>query len=432
MTNRASLIGFALAGWVFDFFDLILYSFLLIHIQVDFHIPDTEVALVYSASLAITAVGGICLGYVGDKLGRKPAIMISILIFSVGTLLSGLAWNLESLLVFRIVTGFGIGGEWAAGHTLINESLPAGQKGKASAIIQSGAPIGAALGAVVGGFIAPLIGWRLSFIVTSIPSFLLIILMYFFLNESPHYVIFKAEANDSRIRKDGSKCPVPNGSGYIRLTTNRTLQQLWQVRHSLVLGALLSLWGMMAYWIVFSWTPKYLTKIGFSDNDVGYWMLLTQLGAFIGYLSFGYVAEYTKKFRGTFSMYTAVFAVGVLLFTSGTANQQISLAYFGIFITGLGTGFFSGYGPLYSKLFPFKIRNTSSSWCFNIGRLGAFVAPLLVVSIGAKIGIPGAIATAAIFAVILLGWVFLLPQKDYISTEKSQSMLPATVHLIID
>ncbi len=411
-SRNRQIIGFAWAGWIFDFYDLILYSFLLIHIAKSFNLGRHELGLVYSASLAITAIGGITLGYVGDRIGRRPAIISSVLIFSIGTLLSAFAWDLTSLLVFRIITGFGIGGEWAAGHTLVNETLPKGKRGRASAIIQSGAPIGVALASITGAFLTPIIGWRMSFLVASVPSFLLVLLMIKYLPESPKFLIFKAEAKDERNEKGQN---VPTGVQYIRQATSRSWKILVEIRKPLAMGTILSLFGMLAYWVIFAWTPEYLAEIGFADQQIGYWMLLSQLGAFIGYLSFGVVVDKTGQFKLSFASYTLLFAIGVLVFTQGLEHGALLFSLSGIFFAGLGTGFFSGYGPLYSRIFPTRVRNSSASFCFNMGRLGAFVAPLLVAYAADIIGFSAAIGLGSVFAILAAFWVFLIPipRKDY-------------------
>ena len=411
-SQNRQIIGFAWAGWIFDFYDLILYSFLLIYIAKSFDLSRHELGLVYSASLAITAIGGITLGYVGDRIGRRPAIIGSVLIFSIGTFLSAFAWDLASLLVFRIITGFGIGGEWAAGHTLVNETLPKGERGRASAIIQSGAPIGVALASITGAFLTPLIGWRMSFLLASLPSFLLVLFMIRYLPESPKFLIFKAEAKDERNEKNQD---VPTGVRYIRQATKRSWDVLIEIRKPLAMGTILSLFGMLAYWVIFAWTPEYLDEIGFTNQQIGYWMLLSQLGAFIGYLSFGIVVDKSGKFKLTFASYALLFALGVLVFTQGLERGALLFSLSGIFFTGLGTGFFSGYGPLYSKIFPTRVRNSSASFCFNTGRLGAFVAPLLVAYAADIIGFSAAIGLGSAFAILAAFWVFLIPipRKDH-------------------
>jgi MFS family permease len=238
--------------------------------------------------------------------------------------------------------------------------------------------------------------------------------MYFFLDESPQYLIFKAESQDIQSEQD---MYIPRGVGYIREVTNRAVGNLKTIRRELGLGSMLSLFGMMAYWIVFSWAPKYLGEIGLSPHQIGYWMLLSQAGAFIGYVSFGFIADHTGRIKITFASYALVFAVGIFIFTSTSGAGATSiLPLIGIFVTGLGTGFFSGYGPIYSKLFPIKVRNTSASFCFNSGRLGAFVAPILVAQLAVYFGFAFAMSLASIFALLLAGWVFLIPISEWAET----------------
>jgi len=74
---------------------------------------------VFGASLAASALGGVCFGILSDRYGRKAVLQWTILTYSIGTFLSGLAWNLETLLMFRILTGLGVGGEWATGQTYV-------------------------------------------------------------------------------------------------------------------------------------------------------------------------------------------------------------------------------------------------------------------------------------------------------------------------
>ena len=105
------------AGWVFDFYDLVLYTFLLIPIGKELNLSDIALSFVLGSSLAATALGGIIFGVLSDRFGRKLVLQLTILIFSIGTFLSGISFGLWSLIVFRIITGLGVGGEWATGQT---------------------------------------------------------------------------------------------------------------------------------------------------------------------------------------------------------------------------------------------------------------------------------------------------------------------------
>src|SRR5271156_609372 len=95
----------------------------------------------------------------------------TILLYSVGTGLCGFSWNLTSLVLFRALTGLGVGGEWATGHALMAEIYPKEKRGRASALLQLGEPFGVALAVVMGLWVCPRIGWRAVFFLSALPAF---------------------------------------------------------------------------------------------------------------------------------------------------------------------------------------------------------------------------------------------------------------------
>ncbi|MHA1115244.1 MAG: MFS transporter [Candidatus Heimdallarchaeaceae archaeon] len=411
--NYTKVISFSWIGWLFDFYNLILYSFLMLYIPDEINLTDHQLALIYSASLSVTALGGIILGYLSDIFGRKTMIVASIMIFSLGVVLCSFAQSFTALILFQLITGFGIGGEWAAGHTLVNETIPKKYRGSASAFIQTGAPLGAALAAVVGSFLTPIIGWRWSYGGSGAVSLFFAILMIFFLPESPKFLIFKAEAADEMkiVEDDEKERSIPRGAAYIRMTLNHQFKDLKKVKLSLLLGIILSFFALMAYWVIFSWAPKYLKSILDDASWVGKITLLAQLGAFIGYLSFGFIADITEKPKITFFSYTVILATGATVFAFAGTNKGMLILSF--IIIGLGTGIFSGFGPLFAKIFPQKVRATGTSVSFNTGRLGTFFAPLIVtLMLNSKFGFSGAIILGGIFALIAGLWIFLIPSVD--------------------
>src|ERR1700692_723988 len=154
------IIALCFAAWIFDFYDLILYSFMLVPIARDLHLSQEQSSLTLGLALAMTAIGGVIFGFIGDRCGRKPTIIFAVLIYGIGTTLCAASHTLLQLLVFRSFTGIGIGGEWAAGQSLIAETVPPPRRARYAAYVQVGAPLGAMLAAVAGGHIEPLIGWR--------------------------------------------------------------------------------------------------------------------------------------------------------------------------------------------------------------------------------------------------------------------------------
>src|SRR5512136_423509 len=162
------ILGMSWAGWLFDFYDLMMFSFLLIPIKKSLGLSETSLSLLLGSTLAATALGGILFGYLADRFGRKTVLSWTILVYSLGTFACGFAQGAVWLLVFRVITGLGVGGEWATGQTLVGETFPARMRARFAAVMQTGAPLGIALASIVGGFAEPAFvrafgegwGWR--------------------------------------------------------------------------------------------------------------------------------------------------------------------------------------------------------------------------------------------------------------------------------
>src|SRR5881296_3531174 len=170
------ILALTWAGWLFDFYDLILYTFLLAPISRELGLGREAHAVLLGASLGATALGGALFGYLADRFGRKAVLEWSILTYSAGTVLCGLAPGIATLLAARLVTGLGVGGEWAIGHALLAESVPARLRGRFGALLQTGAPVGVGLAALIGSFVAPRIGWRAAFILSGCPALLVTVI----------------------------------------------------------------------------------------------------------------------------------------------------------------------------------------------------------------------------------------------------------------
>lgn len=383
------------AGWVFDFYDLILYTFLLIPIKKELILTDVEVSFVLGASLAATAFGGVIFGFLSDKIGRKSVLQWTIFTYSIGTFLSGFAGNLWTLLIFRIITGLGVGGEWGTGQTYIGETFPPKVRGKYGAFMQTGAPIGIALASIVGGYVTPLIGWRWSFYISVLPA-LLIVLIRKKLPESDMWI----EHKNNKVRLESEK------KSNMALLFSHTYRKLF------ILSLVLAIFDMSAYWFTYSWMPGYLhEQRQFSLAKSAAWMLITQSGGFLGYFTFGYVADKFGR-RPAYTVYSIIMAAGLVMITLlwdviVVYNWLILLF---MFTVGFGTGMFGGYGPLFSELFPTKIRNTAMGMAFNIARGVQFLTPVIIAWIAKDYGLSGGIFIASIFAILTGLWIWTFPE----------------------
>ncbi len=389
------------AGWVFDFYDLILYTFLLIPIGQELHLSNVQLSLVLGASLGATAIGGVVFGILADKYGRKSVLQWTILTYSAGTLLSGLSPNLELLIIFRIITGLGVGGEWATGQTYVSEAFPPRVRGRYGAFMQTGAPIGVALASAVGGFIAPAIGWRASFFVSFLPA----VLVIFIRKQLPESDVWIARQELSA-QKGGKHVSALGDLGQkVRLL-------LTSYRKYFILALILAIFDMSAYWFTYSWLPGYLhQERQFSMVKSAIWVLVTQAGGFLGYFTFGFVADGLGR-RPAYSIYSAVMALGLVMITLLwdliAAEPAIILLF--MFLVGFGTGMFGGYGPLFAELFPTDIRSTAMGSAFNLARGVQFFTPVAIAVIAQSYGLSGGIFVAALFALLTGAWIWTFPE----------------------
>ncbi len=405
-----TILAMAWAGWLFDFYDLMLFSFLLVPIRKALALSDAQMSLLLGASLAATALGGLLFGWLADRVGRKVVLSATILTYSVGTFCCGLSPGLHSLLFFRVVTGLGVGGEWATGQTLVGETFPARMRARFAAVMQTGAPAGIALAAIVGAFLEPALeglagpglGWRACFLVSVAPAILVVVIR----RSMPESDIWEEWRRHPERRTDAVEPFLASLRG------DRTIRRLF------LLGLFLAVTDMSAYWFTYSWMPKYLyDKLHFSMARSGVWMLVTQAGGMLGYLSFGAVADWKGR-RVAYTIYSSVWALGLLSVTWlwGTLQAVPALTLVSMFLVGVGTGNFSGYGPIFSELFPTRIRSTAMGTAFNLARGVQFLTPLVITwvaslpSIGPERGLGAGISIGAFFALLTGAWVWTLPE----------------------
>src|SRR6202166_2788559 len=160
--QRRTLLAAAL-GWALDAFDTMLYALVLALLMRDLGMSKTTAGLLGTLTLLASGLGGVLFGFLADRIGRKRALMASILTYSVCSFASGLATTVLILAVFRFILGLGMGGEWNTGATLVAETWPDELRAKAISVVQSSWAIGYALAALVAGVVLRYSTWRMVF-----------------------------------------------------------------------------------------------------------------------------------------------------------------------------------------------------------------------------------------------------------------------------
>lgn len=373
-------------GWMLDSMDFLLYVMAIGQLKTYFGFGDATAGLLGTVTLVTSAAGGIAFGVIADRVGRTKALIATILIFSFCSLGAATSQAVWQLMVWRIILGFGMGGEWASGAVLVSETWPAEHRTKAVSIMQSGWALGYIAAALLAALILDVMSlgpeaWRWLFVVGVLPA-----LFTLWIRRSvrePEAWLRRQSAPGPRVQPFA----VLFGSSHRRKT---------------VLATLLSACVQFANWGLFFWLPGFLARpveqggAGMSIVRSAGWIIPVQIGAYIGYNSFGFIAERFGR-RRTFVTYLVTAAILVPLYGQ-MARSPGALMALGPLLGFVGYGYFSMFGSFLAELFPTAVRATGQGLTYNLGRgLGAlapytigWVASLPNVGIGSALGLTSA------------------------------------------
>lgn len=393
--SRRSLFA-AWLGWLLDGFDVMLYALVLGALIQDFGLSKTTAGLLGSLTLIASGFGGILFGVIADRYGRRPALMGSLLVYSIFTFACGLSTNVWQLGLFRFLLGLGMGGEWTSGAALVSETWPDAHRAKAMGLMQSAWSIGYAAAAVVVALVLPRFGWRAVFFVGILPAFVALWIRRG-IEESPEW---------SRARPLHRDWVAPV----------RAIFSPAHRRFTLLLTTL-STFTIFAYWGLNLWIPAYFSLpeseggLGLGTFVTTVLVVLIQVGTFFGYASFGFVADAIGR-RRSFLVYLLTAAVLVLGF--GQTRNLWALAVLGSVATFFGTGVFSGFGTVIAELYPTAIRATAQGFTYNVGRMGSALAPFLIGSLAQTRGFGTAFALLS-FSLLLAAstWIWLPESRGW-------------------
>ena len=397
-----SVLAAAKAGWMLDAMDFMLYAMAIGQLRTYFGFNDATAGLLGTITLVMSGAGGVIFGYLADRIGRTRALMGTIALFSIASLGAATSQSVVQLLMWRAILGIGMGGEWASGAVLISETWPAAHRNKAVSIMQSGWAIGYIAAALIAALIlgAPGAGndaWRWLFVVGVLPAFFTL------------WIRRHVREPETWKARGGAASGVRNPFKVIfgRGMVGRTLLVI-------ALGSA----AQFAYWGIFFWLPAFLARPvaqgGAGMGVVGSlgWLIPVQIGAYFGYLTFGFIADRLGR-RPTFILFMLAAALLVPIYGQMARSPLVLLAL-GPVLGYFGHGYFSMFGSFLAELFPTAVRATGQGTSYNIGRMAGAVAPY---TIGAVATLPGigiglALGVTSAFFLLAAVLVFTLPDRS--------------------
>ena len=395
-------------GFGFDFYNLIILAFLVKPIQDSLNISLGFYGLIVSMSLAASVVGGILFGWIGDKMGRKNALLGSLLLLAAGSVLSALSWNSTSLLAFRILTGIGVGGEWGAGMVLLNEVWDSRHRGLGSSIVQSMSYVGTALAVVIATLALSHLSadraWRLSLAASGVP----LVLMLFVRSKMPESRIW---LEYDRRRKAGE---LPQD----KLVKTGPLLELCKgaALKTFVVGCVVCGGYVFASQAITIFMPTLMLRdLGADLGALRNMNLIVAGVSAVGMIGTGLFSDKLGR-RLAVVFATTVAILGLLLiYLSGMdryPGTYLSWPLFGAYLVwGFGQGAIGQFGPWYAELYPVEMRNTATSTIFTMGRLLGSFAPYSIPLLAAYGGsLRDAMMLALPSSIISLLFALLLPE----------------------
>jgi AAHS family 4-hydroxybenzoate transporter-like MFS transporter len=350
-----ALLGVAFALVMIDGYDLFIVSFVAPLIVKDLHLNFVSIGTVFAAGLAGSMVGGLILGRIADRAGRRPTLLVSLAAAGVATLLCSQAHSLGVFAALRFLTGLALGGLLAAIVPLVAEHFPPQQRSAAVTVMFIGYP----LGAVVGGAITALLivyGWRNLFLGAGVVT-LLLVPIALLLGETFH-------ASDAPI--DPRRTPW-RGSFMVLFTEGR----FWTT----VIASFAIFCLLLVTYLLNSWTPLIAARSGLSPQTAVWCGVLLNLGGVIGALASTLLVARFGVFKVVTSMVAGgSLGVALLGYLYGSAGALYSgLAVIGFLVIGGQQN-----APAISvQLYPQRMRSTGVGWQFAAGRCGSILGPLI-------------------------------------------------------
>lgn len=366
-------------AYMFDAVEILLLSFALPAIRAEFGLTATQGGLLATATLLGIGVSSVTVGWLADNYGRKRALMVSLAVFGVFTAALAVVPGFTMFLALRFLAGLGLGGVWGVVSAYVVETWPAQQRGRAAAFVLSSFPIGGVVAAVLSGALLP--DWRLLFFVAGVGVVIPLVIVGVFFHESAEWA--RQKSTPVRVREIFFP----------------------ELRRRTLLGATVAALAMFGWWGASTWLPTYLQTVkGIPAATVALFMIVLNVGMFVGYNVFGLIAD---RIGRKYALVLSLAGVALTLPLYVVAADRTALLWLGPMFAFFAA--FAGvFGAYLGELFPTRVRTSGAGFCFNVGRGVSAFAPLTLGALAVTAGFGvGLLVCAAFIACAAVAMTFL-------------------------
>ncbi len=380
------IVGLAAFLNALDGYDLVAMAFTATPVSEEFDLTGSQLGWLLAAALIGIGIGSLLLAPLADRHGRRRLILVALTIDLVGLTLSAFADSYTELLLFRIITGIGVGGILACVTVVVSEYSNLRFRGLAMSIYSAGYGLGASLCGVLAAQAIPTLGWRSIYFTGAALTLFALLLTVVFLPESVDHLRNRGEDEKvrkiaRRLRKDDQLAPVsalPTPAVPAAATKRTALREIFS-------GGLLA--TTLKLWVAFSlitfgfnfanqWTPTLLTEAGLSAQQGIIGGIMLSFGGTIGSLIYGALTTRAEAQRVLIA-FSLLSAVVLIAFISATSLPAIMFAA-GVGVGMLLNGCVTGMYTVTPQAYPALLRTTGVGSAIGVSRLGAVFAPIIV------------------------------------------------------
>lgn len=370
-------------GWLFDSMDTGLIAFILPVLAKEWGLAAGQMGLIGSIGLIGMALGAVVSGTIADRIGRKKVFTITVLLYSIASAFCALSWNYQSLLVFRFLVGFGLGGELPVAATLVSEYAPSRVRGRFIVLLESFWGLGWIAAACIAYFFIPLYGWRMAFLIGALPA-LYVCLIRMHMPESVRYLLAHGRVGEARQivvslerQLHVPVAPFVSEKETVPVVAKASFRELWKKPLASRTIMLWLVWfGInFSYYGIFMWLPSLVFQQGFTVVKTFEYVLIMTLAQLPGYYCAAWLVD---KIGRKYTLSAFLLFSGVASYFFGHASTAAALMMWGSVMSFFNLG---AWGVLYTytpEQYPTAIRALGSGWAAGFGRFGGMAAPMMV------------------------------------------------------
>jgi len=407
-----------------DGFDVLSISFAAPGIADEWGIDRAALGVVLSMELIGMALGSVVIGGLADRIGRRPVILLCLVVMSVGMYLAGTAGSVQTLSIYRLATGLGIGGMLASTNAITAEYSSARRQDIAVIIVAAGYPVGAIVGGSIASFLLVSFDWRAVFMFGALATVVFIPLVWFLLPESIEHLVQRRprgalERINATLRRMGheSIANLPELPIVPPKTSLATLFSPALARTTTLLTAAYFT-HIMTFYFTLKWIPKIVVDMGFAPALAGGVLVWANVGGLSGSIILGLLSLRYKVRRLVIAAFI-MSAVMVTWFGQGQADLfQLSLvaAAAGFFTNSAVVGLYA----LFARSFPTEVRASGTGFAIGVGRGGSALGPMLAgflfVSVG---GLPLVALIMGLGSLVAAGALAMLRNRESLPAQNS-------------